>query len=242
LAAVAGVTGDLDVLHGPVGYAAATSEGRGRWDLALADLDTRFLIGEITIKNHGCCGHAFPALDGIYELKRAYGFDIADIVHIHVEGYAATKDICDRPQIHDAQQARFSLQYCIGALLKLGAVRLDAFLPDRLQDPQIKQVMDKITLSIDPNIAKAYPAQRAARVWVDLVDGRRLERFQPTRNGDPDAPLSDIELSDKFMELSAPALGAQGAREWLDALWNGEDMAQLARVGVGGGADRHGPV
>jgi hypothetical protein len=32
------VTGALDALHGPVGFAAATSEDTGKWDKALADL------------------------------------------------------------------------------------------------------------------------------------------------------------------------------------------------------------
>jgi 2-methylcitrate dehydratase PrpD len=228
LAAAGGATGDLDVLHGPVGYAAATSDGRGDWDQALANLGARFLIGEITIKNHGCCGHAFAALDGIAELRRIHGFGVADIAHIHVESYAAAKEICDRPVIHDAQQARLSLQYCIGALLRLGSVRLDAFGPRCLQDPQIKGIMDKVTVAVDPEIAKGYPTQRAARVTIDLIDGTRLERFQPTRKGDPDAPLSDIELSEKFIELSTPVLGTVEARDWLDALWNSDDIDRLS--------------
>jgi hypothetical protein len=37
--------------------------------------------------------------------------------------------------------------------------------------------------------------------------GRREELLQPTRKGDPEMPLSERELEQKFMELAAPVAG-----------------------------------
>ena len=51
--------------------------------------------------------------------------------------------------------------------------------------------MPRITVSLDPELAADYPGRRAAKVTVKLRDGRELFRYQPTRKGDPDAPLSD---------------------------------------------------
>ena len=45
-----------------------------------------------------------------------------------------------------------------------------------------------------------------ARLRVDLTDGRVLDHFQQTRKGDPDDPLSDAELVEKFDELAAVVL------------------------------------
>ena len=59
---------------------------------------------------------------------------------------------------------------------------------------------------------------------MKLRDGRGLSRHQPTRKGDPDAPLSDRELSDKFTELTAPVVGAAASRALLDALWRGDAL------------------
>jgi hypothetical protein len=59
-------------------------------------------------------------------------------------------------------------------------------------------------------------------VRLSLQNGRVLERFQPTRKGDPDAPLSDADLSAKFEELVAPVLGAGPASALLEALWHGD--------------------
>ena len=210
-AAAAGVTGAPDVLHGPAGFAAATSDSAGRWDRALDGLDARFVIAEITIKNHGCCGHIFPALDAVLALRARHPFAAEDVARIHVAGYRATAEICDRPTAATEQEARFSVQYCIAALLRLGAVRLDAFTPARLADPAIRDVMAKVSVALAPDLADAYPRRRAARIRVDLTDGRVLEHEQPHRKGDPEDPLTDAELDAKFDELAIPVIGADAA-------------------------------
>ncbi len=224
IAASAGVTGALDVLHGPAGFAAATSEDTGKWDKALAGLDERFAITAVTFKNHGCCGHIFAALDAVRDLQRENGFTADDVTRIHVAGYAATKDVCDRPKITTEQEARFSVQYCLSALLRLGGVRLAAYEPANLTSAQIHADMAKVTVSIDPELAAAFPGRRAAKVEVALKDGRVLNRYQPTRKGDPDAPLSDAELDDKFRELTYPAVGEKAAEALLRSLWTGKDL------------------
>ena len=223
LAASAGVTGALDVLHGPVGFAAATSEDAGKWDKALAGLDEEFAIASMTFKNHGCCGHIFAALDAVRDLQTEQGFAPGDVEHIHVAGYSATKDVCDRPVVRTEQEARFSAQYCVAAMLVLGGVRLAAFAPERLVDPAIHALMPRVSVSLAPDLADAYPGKRAARVTVTLRNGQVLERYQPTRKGDPDAPLSDADLSAKFRELVRPVIG-EAAEALLSALWSGADL------------------
>jgi 2-methylcitrate dehydratase PrpD len=103
IAGAAGVTGALDVLHGPVGFAAATSEDTGKWDKALRDLDSRICITEMTFKNHGCCGHIFAGLDAVRALQLEHGFTADDVAKVHVGGYTATKDVCDRPMVNTEQ-------------------------------------------------------------------------------------------------------------------------------------------
>ena len=149
IGAAAGVTGALDVLHGPVGFAAATSEDTGKWDRALEGLGERFAVTAMTFKNHGCCGHIFAGLDAVAELRAEHGFGPDDIEAIHLGGYGPTKDVCDRPEVGTEQEARFSAQYCIAALLVMGGVRLAAFEPPALVDPAIRALMPRIAVSLD---------------------------------------------------------------------------------------------
>ena len=74
-------------------------------------------------------------------------------------------------------------------------------------------------VEIDPELDAAFPAQRAARVEIETRDGRSHALLQPTRKGDPDAPLSDAELEAKYLELAGPVLGETRARDLLEQLW-----------------------
>jgi 2-methylcitrate dehydratase PrpD len=223
-AAAAGVTGAPDVLDGPAGFAAATSDSTGRWDLALADLGTRFVIGEMTFKNHGCCGHIFPALDGLLALRARHPFQPDDVSRIHVAGYRATAEMCDRPSVQTEQEARFSMQYCMAALLHYGAVRLNAFTPERLRDPVLQAFMPKVSVSLASELVDAYPKRRAARLRLELRDGRVFEHEQPARKGDPEDPLTDEELDAKFSELAEPVIGELGTVELRDLIRRGADL------------------
>lgn len=213
-AAARGVTASLDSLHADKGFAAATSESSGDWTAALEGIGGWTPITRMTVKNHGCCGHIFPALDGLRLMQQQDGFAPDDIDSIHVEGYSATYQMCNRPDPRSAQEARFSLQYCLAAQLLLGGVRLAAFAPEALARPDIRTLMQRVTVSEDAELASAYPKQRMARLLVQLKDGRRIQHFQPTRKGDPEDPLSDEELIAKYDELAGSVL----SRQQLEAL------------------------
>jgi 2-methylcitrate dehydratase PrpD len=87
-----------------------------------------------------------------------------------------------------------------------------------LSDPATREIMKKSTVSLDPGLDAAFPGQRAARVAI-RARGRREEHLQPTRIGDPDAPLSDAQLDAKYLELAVPVIGEQKARDLLRRLW-----------------------
>jgi 2-methylcitrate dehydratase PrpD len=224
LAAARGVTGSLDSLHGSKGFAAATSASTGNWDAALAGVGEWTPITQITIKNHGCCGHIFPAIDGLEVMRAAHAFDISDIVTINVAGYGATRSMCDRPEARTAQDARFSVQYCLAAKLVLGTVRLNAFKPEALEHPEIRALMPKISVAEDLDLTAAYPRQRMARLTVTLTDGRALCHFQTVRRGDPEDPLSDAEVAAKYDELTAAVLAPQTASRLRYQVLHGADL------------------
>lgn len=224
MAAARGMTGALDVLHGPAGFAAATSEDTGKWDKALAGIGKPYAVMDMTVKNHGCCGHIFAALDAVRDLQREHGFTAEEVEAVAVGGYRATKEVCDRPEARTEQECRFSTQFTVATMLLHGGVRLAAFAPERLTDPAIRALMGKVTVAVDPECAAAFPAKRSAKVEIRLRDGRVLRRHQHTRKGDPDAPLTDQDLSDKFLELASEAIGRTAAEALLAQLWEGSSV------------------
>ena len=231
MAAGKGVTGALDVLDGPVGMGAAMS-GRADWSKATAGLGSAYNIEVMTFKNHGCCGHTFAAIDGALVLKQQHGIDAADIESIHVGTYRPSVDICNRPDPQTPVDCRFSLHYVVAHALVHGSVRLAAFEPERMADRAVRDLLPKITLELDEDIDSRFPGQRAARVTIVMTNGERFSFLQPTRKGDPDMPLSDEELSDKFTELAGSVLADAEAEALLAALWGLEKRSSLDLPGL----------
>jgi len=232
LAAREGVIGSLDVIDGEAGYGRAMSDGPD-WDKAVATLGKDFHITRMTFKNHTCCGHTFAAIDGALALQAKMGLKAQDIARVHVGTYKAALDVAGYEEPRTAAEGRFSLKYVVATALTHGSVRFAAFAPARLSDPATRELMHHIDVAVDPQLDAAFPAQRAARVAIEARDGRREEFLQPTRIGDPDAPLSDAQLDAKFLELAGPVLGDAAARAQLASLWKIDSRPTL-RPGAGG--------
>ncbi len=226
MAAVRGVTGALDIIEGPVGFGAAMSV-QPDWSKALKGLGADYHITQMTFKNHGCCGHSFAPLDGILHLQKAHGFGWRDVKRVRIASYKAGTDIVNNPAPEGEYQAKFSLQYVAAHALVHGSVRLNAFTPERMRDADVRAVLAKVEVTADPELSKGYPNQRAAHVEIELNDGRKLAHFQPYRKGDPELPLTDDELNDKFRELAIPVIGDAVTRRLLDELWSLEKLKSV---------------
>ena len=209
-----GVTGSLDVM---VGFAAAMGD-RPDWEKGLATLGKDFHITRMTFKNHACCGHTFAAIDGALELKKRMQVKPEEIEKIEVATYKAGVEVAGYENPATPAEGRFSLKYVVATALTHGSVRLAAFSPERLSSEETRAVMQKISVSVDPELEAAFPHKRQARVAI-RARGRREEFLQPTRVGDPDAPLSDRALEEKYYELATPVIGEAKAREVLQSLW-----------------------
>lgn len=227
LAAAEGVTGSLDVIDGAAGFGRAMSNGPD-WDAAFATLGSEFNITRMTLKNHACCGHTFAAIDGALALKARMGIEAKEIERVRIATYKAALEVAGYENPRSPVEARFSLKYVVATALTHGSVRLAAFDPSRLADPETRALMRNIEIALDPGLNAAFPKQRAARVTIAGSGGRNGEFLQPTRIGDPDAPLSDEQLDDKFRELADPVMGAVPASGLLQRLWHLEDVPSLA--------------
>jgi 2-methylcitrate dehydratase PrpD len=194
----------------------------------VATLGKEFHITRMTFKNHTCCGHTFAAIDGALALQQRMKIAAREIERIRVGSYRAAKEVSGYESPQTPAEARFSLKYVVATALTHGSVRLAAFEPARMNDGATRELMARIEVAIDPELDAAFPKQRAARVAIVARDGRQEELLQPTRIGDPEAPLSDARLEEKYLELAIPVIGESKARSLLARLWKLEAEKSVA--------------
>lgn len=111
------------------------------------------------------------------------------------------------PRPTRALEGKFSTQYCIALGLRGYRLLPDDFSEMRLADSAVTELLPRIEL-----IADDRSEQQSATLEVWLQDGERLEASMQVARGNPENPLSDDDLNEKFEALSVPVLGRERAR------------------------------
>ena len=229
LAAGNGVTGVPDMFEGERGFAKAMSKDVN-WDDAFADLESGFTIDATTQKAHACCGHTFAAIDATRMIVKREGLKPDDVKAIRVGTYSAGVEICANKDPKTPYEAKFSLPYTV-ALAALGRpTGASSFTVDGLHERGLRNMMARVSFHLDQRCEAVFPAKRSAYVDLETVDGRIVSAHQPSRRGDPDAPLTDEDLGEKFAGLVAPVLGDARAHSLIDLLWRIPDLDNVSQV------------
>ena len=231
LAAEQGIEGAARMLDGEAGFGKAMG-GDPDWSKAFSSLGSTYNIGSITFKSHCCCGHIFPAVDAALVLRDAVLPRLHEIESIHVHTYRVALNVVGSTQARDASEARFSLPYMLAHALQHGRVSLDSVAPSALSDPATRALMERVVLHLSPELDARFPGQRSCRLEIRFRDGETLAYLQEGRVGDPEIPLSDERLTEKYRGLAVPVIGAQRAEALLRLIQDLEHLRpeQLQRL------------
>ncbi|MCK9911928.1 MmgE/PrpD family protein, partial [Microbacteriaceae bacterium K1510] len=66
-------------------------------------------------------------------------------------------DITNNPNPQTVYAAKFSLQFCVALAFVKGKAGLADFTEETLWDPVIRSLMDRVELTLDPDVDSAYP-------------------------------------------------------------------------------------
>ncbi len=226
LMAEKGVTGADNMLEGERGFGNAMSEDVD-WDATFADLGQDFTITRMTQKNHCCCGHAFAAIDGVLVICRSNELRATDIKKITVGTYEKALEVCGNRNPKTPYEAKFSLAYVCAMAALEGSARLAAFTPEWLENTDLRALMERVEMAVDPRAEAVFPGQRSAFVEIETQDGHTFLHYAPTRKGDPDAPLSDAELENKFRELAGVVLNQAEMDQLIKRVWALEELVDV---------------
>jgi 2-methylcitrate dehydratase len=150
-------------------------------------------------------------------------------VHIRTTGRGA--DILSDPSKYDPhtkETADHSLPYVIAAAIAERQVTPLQFTPGKIMDPVIRQQLNKIVVSADPEIEKLFPALQRVIVRIHTVDGREFTKQLDYPKGDPRNPLTDREVEEKFEALAGPVMSQGSRQRAMDAIWNLEKQPSVA--------------
>jgi len=146
---------------------------------------------------------------------------------VEVATYRAALALTDNPSPTHPYGAKFSLQYCVACALARGRVGLDDFRPEALEDETVRRLMARVSVGLSEELDGRYPQEWPARVRVALDDGCEFAQLVEVPKGDPENPLTQAELEEKFGLL----ITGTGYEEMADVLIEGVNrLERLERV------------
>ncbi len=213
-----GASGPASVLEGRFGLLASHV---GEFDAAaLIDrLGSRWETPEIAFKAYPCChaGHAVlnaVQASGLGEVDAKEVEEVTALVAGEVAIGLVLEPADRKLRPTTPYDAKFSLPYCIGALLSRGSLGVEAFTPEAIADERALAVAAKVRYEVaefeDGNEFSGGVRARAG--------GRTYEASVARPRGGPANPLTAAEVHAKFLRNAGLALGEGEAERLLATL------------------------
>lgn len=211
-----GVLGPFSIFEGPRGFFKAMAPERIRRKICCAGLGEEWRLTRTTLKAYPVCGHTMTAIEAALNLAHE-NIDPKTIETIEVRAHPVSMGIAGNPAPANLLEAKFSIAFCVAVALVKKRVTLSDFSSDILSDPTVLSVLPKITLIRDDGLNRIN-GQRPAKVSIRFTDNRIRSETAHTRKGDPENPLTRLEIKNKFMELVRDAWGTEPGESVFNAV------------------------
>lgn len=201
LIAQKGFTGARKILEGDRGFFKAMSEHYDESKIT-QNLGEEFKILENSFKIHASCRHTHHAMDLMIGLAKEKPIKLEEIDSITVRTYETAINITDNDEPNTIYGAKFSLQFCTALAVLKGEGNLAAFNEQTLWDDEIRTLMKRVDVVVDPEINAKYPEKWGAKVDILLKSGDTITSVTDFPKGDPENGVSAEDLFNKFMNLA----------------------------------------
>lgn len=170
------------------------------------------------VKPYPSCAATHTAIDAMLSLVKEYGCQADQIESI----YAGCGPVGPIMLVHNrplqGTEGKFSMPFVLAAAVADGEVGLDTFTDDKVNDPVIRALMEKVEFGIDEQYRTRSVEEAPALIRVKLKDGRVLERSKQMADGSPEHPLSYEALIGKYRDCAGRVLSPDRVERSLEKI------------------------
>ncbi|MFN0070482.1 MAG: MmgE/PrpD family protein [Chloroflexota bacterium] len=241
LAASNGMLAALLAAEGITGPTEAFEGHHGVWDQVTGPIEIGLLGGEngrpfavegSHLKFYPAEAHSQAPVQMAVALRERVA--VENIEQLHVETYWMTySEIGSEPAKWDPrtrETADHSLPYLLAVALQDGAITTESFRSERILDPALRPLMQRISVSENLEFTAQFPGAMTSRIEVQTRSGETLVEQASYPKGHLRNPMSDADVAAKFIGACTPKLGAKRAQDALDLLWRLEEVADLQEL------------
>jgi len=232
LLAKKGFTGAVDIIEAPYGGFGNTMSDDVAYDAAVSDLLTRYELVNVGFKPYACCGSNHTTIGALRDIFNAEMLNADMVERIHIGTTRATKVHVGWPYVPDSiTTAQMNLYYCAAAFAIDNEVFVDQFTEERITDPRIMSFISRIDIEENSQIESEVPVKRhKVLVQVYTKDGRKFSRKVDYPRGNPNNPMTDTEIREKFLKLSHAVIPGQQSDKLIEKISSLEKMNDASEL------------
>lgn len=223
-----GFTGDPNIIEAPLGFCnvfagdkpcelGKITEGLGK--------EFEIVKSGISIKPYPCCHETHPAIESILDLARKYNFGPPEVESIECIFNETTNNILHHLEPKTPLEGKFSAEHCLARALLDGKVELADFTAERVNQPEIKEIIKKVHRRIDTSMPP-----HCTCLDVRLKDGRQVNQRVEKTKGMPEMPLTFEELAAKYRDCARFTLSPDKVKRSLELMGNLEDVKEVSEL------------
>lgn len=200
-----GFTASPTILESPLGFYMA--QGGGHDDARLRGRlgnPWSFVERGVWLKPFPSCSLGHPALTRMGELVSEHDLKPEQIARIRVRTSQNIRDTLRHHAPTDALSAKFSMEFCLAAILHEGRCGLNQFNDALVNHADIRRIMGLIDYTpFSEQEVKAYGYTLVTTLLeINLTDGRTIAARVDYGKGSKVNPMSMDEVADKFRECA----------------------------------------
>ncbi len=196
-----GFCGPDDVIGGKRGFLKVMSD-EVFVDKLKINKDDKLCIEQVYLKPYAACRHCHAPIEGALNLLKNNKFEIDSIKSVEIHTYKLAVFGHDHVEINGENSGKMSIPYSVAVALALNNADIDSFRIPYLEDRCVIELCKKVKVFVDPDLTAISPGIRAAIINVIFNDGSVISERVDYAKGEPENPISNQELIEKFVSLS----------------------------------------
>jgi 2-methylcitrate dehydratase PrpD len=227
-----GLAGPNDVFENPRGMIKLYNDGiENKKSLALLGQKYSLENPGIAFKLYPVCSAAQAAAEALNEILANYRLKSSDISKVLCEVPPLVAISLVYPEPENITQAQFSMPFALGCILAYGRLGVAQLNEDTLKELALRKEMQKVEMIetdplSDPEYDRTHHPEGAI-VTVITKSNEKIRLFNGAATGMPIKPMSNNQLSDKFMSCARTQLTDGPASALLNRLWSMEKLASI---------------
>jgi aconitate decarboxylase len=226
-----GFTSSPQALEAKRGWAnVVASGGTPKLEQYLSELGQKWEIEANAFKPFPCGIVCHPAIDGAIQLHheiQSRNLQLDNIEKVETSVHPLVIELTSKRTPKDGLEGKFSVFHGTAVGLLFGKAGPAQYADEVVTDPKVVALRDKVDATPDKDLAadETY-------LTVHFASGEKLHKHIKHAVGSLEVPMSDEQLTEKFVDQAALVLGENEARKASDAAWKiqeAEDIAVMVR-------------